>query len=123
MERIINEENNLDHNVGGDAVEGLVVCVSIHEVLQTLNEVKTGKAPGPSEVSLELIAVGWAVGIQMMAEIFQRVLNGFGMPVEWALSIVFPILFVLNTVTKILYSGTQASCSGIICGVCDFLLL
>ena len=28
MERIMNEENDWDHNVGEDAEEGLVVCVS-----------------------------------------------------------------------------------------------
>ena len=33
MERIINEENDLDHNVEG-YVEGPVVCVSRSEVLQ-----------------------------------------------------------------------------------------
>ena len=43
-------------NVEGDAVEGPVVCESRDEVLETLNEMKTGKAQGPSEVSLELIA-------------------------------------------------------------------
>ena len=26
MERIMNEENDLDHEVEGDAVEGLIVC-------------------------------------------------------------------------------------------------
>ena len=36
----------------GDAVQGPVVCVSREEVLQALNEMKTGKAPEPSEVSL-----------------------------------------------------------------------
>ena len=36
------------HNVEGDAVVGPVVCVSTEEVLQVLNEMKTGKAPGPS---------------------------------------------------------------------------
>ena len=40
----------------GDAEEGQEVCVNRQEVLQALNEIKTGKAPGPSEVSLELIA-------------------------------------------------------------------
>ena len=40
-----------------DAVEGPVVCVSIGKVSQATNQIKTGKAPGPSEVSLELIAV------------------------------------------------------------------
>ena len=52
---------------------------------------KTGKAPGPSEVSLRLIAASGGVGIQVMAEICQRVLDGFGMSAEWALSIVVPI--------------------------------
>ena len=52
---------------------------------------KTVTAPGPSEVSLELIAATEAVGIQVMAEIRQKVLFGFGMPAEWALSIVVPI--------------------------------
>ena len=43
MERIMNEENDWDHNVEGDAVEGTVVHVSREEVLQALNEMKTGK--------------------------------------------------------------------------------
>ena len=38
----------------GDAVEGPLVCVNREEVLQALHEMKTGKAPGPSEVSVEL---------------------------------------------------------------------
>ena len=48
----MNEENDWDYNVEGDAVEGPVVCVSREEVLQALNEMKTGKVPGPSEISL-----------------------------------------------------------------------
>ena len=56
MERIMNEENDWDHNVEGDGEEAPVVCVRKWEVLQALNEMKTGKSPGPSEVSLELIA-------------------------------------------------------------------
>ena len=30
-----------------DAVEGPVVCVNREELLQALNEMKTGRAPGP----------------------------------------------------------------------------
>ena len=60
-------------------------------MLQALNKVKTGKAPDFSEVSLVLIVASEGVGIQMMTEICQIVLDGFGMPVEWALSIVVPI--------------------------------
>ena len=43
MEWILNDENNWDLSVEGDAVEGPVVCVSIEEVFQALNEMKTGK--------------------------------------------------------------------------------
>ena len=42
-------------------------------------------------MSLELIAASGGVGIQVMAEICQKVLDGFGMPFEWALSIVATI--------------------------------
>ena len=52
----MNEENDWDCNVEGDAVEVPAVCVSREEVLQALNEMTTGNAPGPSEVSLELVA-------------------------------------------------------------------
>ena len=41
---------------------------------------KTGKSPGPSD----LIAASGGVGIQVMAEICQKVLDGFGMPAGWA---------------------------------------
>ena len=76
----------------GYAVEGPVVCVSRKEVLQALNEMKAGKAPGPSVVSLELIAASGGVGIQMMnIYICQKVLDGFGMPVERPLCIVVSI--------------------------------
>ena len=53
MERIMNEENDWDHDVEGDAGEGPVVCVSREEVLQALSEIKTGKDSGPSEESLQ----------------------------------------------------------------------
>ena len=45
------------------------------EVLQTLNEMIAGKAPGPSNVSLELIAASRVVGINVMAEVCWRVLG------------------------------------------------
>ena len=64
MERIMNEENDWEQNVEGDAVEGPVVYVSREEVLQAINEMKTGgKNPGPSEISQELITASGGVGI------------------------------------------------------------
>ena len=40
---------------------------------------------------MEMDAADGGVGIHLMAEICQKVQDGFGMPAEWALSIVFPI--------------------------------
>ena len=42
IERIMNDENDWDHKVGAYAVEGPVVCVSREQVVQALNEMKTG---------------------------------------------------------------------------------
>ena len=79
MERIMNEENDWDHNVEGHAA-GLLVCVSKEKIVQAINEMKTGKATGPSDVPLELIAASEEVGIQVTAK-YLRVLTGFQMPV------------------------------------------
>ena len=88
IERIMNEENDCDHNVEGNAVECQVICVRREDVLKALNEMKIRKDHEPSEVSLELIVASGGEGIQVMAEMCQRMLDGFGMLVEWALSIV-----------------------------------
>ena len=60
-------------------------------MLQALNDMKTGKAPGHSEVSLELIAASGGVALQVMSEMYKKILDGFGMAAEWALVIVAPI--------------------------------
>ena len=52
---------------------------------------KTGKVNRPSAVSLELIAASGGEGIQVMAKICQKVLDGFGIPAEWAQSIAVQI--------------------------------
>ena len=63
---------------------------------------KTGKALGPSEVSLELIAASWGVGIQVIAEICQKDLDEFGMSAQWDLS---------KAVSIIMGKGDIGNCS------------
>ena len=41
---------------------------------------------------IEMIAASREIGIDVMVELCQSVLNGRGMPDEWALSVVVPIL-------------------------------
>ena len=48
MKRIMNKENDWDLNVEANSV-GVVVGVSREDVLQALNQIKAGKAAGPSE--------------------------------------------------------------------------
>ena len=43
MARIVDEENDWDHNAEGDAVEGPVDCVGRYEMIHALNGMKTGK--------------------------------------------------------------------------------
>ena len=45
MERILNEKNEWDHKMEGDAVERPAVCECRDEVLHALNKMETGKAP------------------------------------------------------------------------------
>ena len=77
VERIMNKENDRDHNVEGDAVECPLDCVCRDEVVQVINRMKSVKAPGPSDVSLELISPSGEVGFMVMTELCQRVLDGF----------------------------------------------
>ena len=62
MEGIMSKNDIWDHDVEGDVVEGPAVCVGGEEVLQALNLMKTGEAPGPLEVSLVLIVA--SVGVE-----------------------------------------------------------
>ena len=52
---------------------------------------KAGKAAEPSEVSVEMIAASGEIGIDVMVELCQSVLDERGMPDEWALSVEVPI--------------------------------
>ena len=72
-------------------MEGPVERVSQEEVVKTIGEMKVGKAAGPSEVSVEMIAASGEIGISVMVELCQGMLDGRRMPDEWVLSVVVPI--------------------------------
>ena len=71
IERIMNEEHDLHHNVEGDVVEDPVVCVSRDGVFQELNESR--KIPSTFISIIGVIAISERVGV--MAEIYQRVMD------------------------------------------------
>ena len=63
MERTMTEENEWDQNVEADLVEGPVERVSREEVVKALGKMKAGKAAGPSEVSVEMLAASAEIGL------------------------------------------------------------
>ena len=91
MKKIMNEENGWDRLVETDLVEGPVEKVVLDEVVEALQSMKSGKATATSEVSVEMIVASGEIGIKMMTELCQRVLDGRGMADEWKTSVIVPI--------------------------------
>ena len=77
--------------MGSERASRLGGRASREEVVKALGRMKAGMAAGPSEVSVEMIAASGEIGIDVMVELCQSVLDGRGMPDEWALSVVVPI--------------------------------
>ena len=91
MEKIMNEKNEWDHMVETDLVEGPVEKVARNEIVEAIQRMKSGKATGSSEVSREIIVASGEIGVKVMMELCQRVLDGRGMPDEWKTSVIVPI--------------------------------
>ena len=59
------------------------------EIIIQLAKMKLGKAAGPSEVNMDIMANGkFGVGV---IKLCQRVVDGKGMPIEWKTSVVVTI--------------------------------
>ena len=91
MEKITNEENDWDRMVETDLVKGPVEKVVRDEIVEAMQSMKLGKATGTSEVSVKMIVASSEIGVKVMMELCQRVLDGRGMPDEWKTSVIVPI--------------------------------
>ena len=87
----MNEENEWDHIMETDVVKGLVENVTRYEIVEATLKMKSGKATGPSEVSVEMIVTSGESGLKVMTELCQRVLDGRGMPDVWKTCVIVPI--------------------------------
>ena len=52
---------------------------------------KSGKADEPSEISVEMIVASGEIGVKVMMDLCQRILDGRRMPDEWKTSVIEPI--------------------------------
>ena len=71
-----------------DVVEGPVEIITRKEIVEAIQKMKSGKATGPVEITVEMKIASGATGVQLM---FQRILDGRGMPYEWKTSVIVPI--------------------------------
>ena len=86
----MNEENKWDQIADADAVEGPIERVLREEIMEAFKYLMIGKAPGPTEVYAKMMA-SRDVGIRVLMELCQRILDGKGMPEDWATSVAMPI--------------------------------
>ena len=80
--------------VDTDGVEGpvkKVACNPCNEIVEAMQRMKSRKATAPSEISVEMTVTSDEIGIKVMMELYQRVLDGRGMPDEWKTSVIVPI--------------------------------
>ena len=62
-----------------------------NEIVKVMQKMKSGKATGQSEVIVKIIVAIGEIGVKVMMELCQRVLDGTGMPNEWKTSGIVPI--------------------------------
>ena len=62
-----------------------------NEIVEAIQSMKSGKATGTSGVSVEMIVASGKIGVKVMMELCQHVLDGRGMPDEWKTSVIVPI--------------------------------
>ena len=58
------DENEWDHTVETDLVEGPVEKVAHNEIVEAIQSMKSGKATGPSEVSVEMVVEVVKLGLK-----------------------------------------------------------
>ena len=70
---------------------GPVEKVAHNEIVEAMQKLKSGKATGPSEVSVEMIVASGEIGVKVMMELCQHILDGRGIVDEWKTSVIVSI--------------------------------
>jgi hypothetical protein len=91
MEKVMNEENEWDGEVETNVVQGPIERVTEGEVRRAIKAMKLGKASGVTDVVAEHVVASGEIGVEVMAELCNRVLAGESMPEEWRDSVLVPL--------------------------------
>ena len=72
-------------------VEGPVEKVALNEIVEAMQKMKSTKATGFFELSVDMIVASGEIGVIVMMELCQRVLDAKGMPDEWKTCVIVSI--------------------------------
>ena len=87
----MNKENDWDHVTAASMIEGPIKKITHKEIAIAIKAMKPGKAVGPYEVCAQMISARGEIGVSVMVELCQRVLDGKEMPDEWQKSVLLSI--------------------------------
>ena len=90
VEETMNEENEWDQVVESDVVEGPMEKVTRKKIVKVMQKIRLEKATVPSEASVEMMIANGKIGVQVMVNLCQCILNGRGIPDEWKTSVNIP---------------------------------
>ena len=86
----MNEENPYEVDEE-DKVEGSSEDISEAEIRSGLIKMKKGKAPGPSEITRDILKEVGEKGIEELANVFRNIQDRGEMPLDWVDSYTIPI--------------------------------
>ena len=91
MEKLLNEENEWNGNVEDSQVEGEIDDIDDVEIITAMKQMKEGKACGISNVSAELLMHSGEIGVAVMKDICNKILNEESIPEDWKNSVLVPL--------------------------------
>jgi len=91
MEKLMTEENELDHKISAVVKEGPADCIRIAEVRAVLKKMKKHKSPGLSGLVTEMIQATGDTGTQWILDLYNGIVKEGCIPEDWKSSMVLPI--------------------------------
>ena len=83
MEKLMNEENEWDHNILAWVKEGPVDCFRMAKVRAALKKMKMHKAPGLSGLVAEMIQAIGDIGTQWILDLCNGIVKEGSIPEDW----------------------------------------
>ena len=91
MEKLLNEENEWDHDVSCEKKEGPHCCISKEEMRNALQNMKNGKVAGSSKIVSEMLKAAGDQDIEWLCELCNAIIVEREIPEDWKQTILLPI--------------------------------